>query len=143
MATAHDARSRRKTTAQQSRESQWTPFAARLREQSARLRADIDRELEKYRAERDGLTTGNVPDRAELSIGDLVADIYLAEVDRDVVELLAVEAALRRIAGQTYGHCSDCGRAIPRRRLEKTPHAARCLPCQALAERQSVRPAKL
>src|SRR5262249_14796552 len=44
----------------------------RLRERDAALRADIDRELSKYRAER-GAAADNVPDSGELSAADLLA----------------------------------------------------------------------
>jgi DnaK suppressor protein len=116
---------------------------SRLRRRGAELRNDIDREIGKYRSEADGLATANVPDRAELSARDLVADIYLTEVDRDVAELLAVEDALQRIDAGTYGTCVDCGRAIAARRLDATPHAARCLSCQRRAERRLTRPQKM
>lgn len=117
----------------------------RLRARDAELRADIGRELQKYRADRDGSTADNVPDSGELSAADLLAEVNLAEVDRDFSELLEVEGALRRIAAGTYGVCVDCGDAVEMRRLEKSPHAARCQPCQAAAERAGGRrrPAKL
>ena len=118
----------------------WTP--ARLenakRALSARvtaLRADIARELRKYDEERYGLVASNVADSAELSIADVIGDLYLAEIDRDVRELRDVENALHRIAARSYGICVDCGRGIDPRRLEATAHAARCLPCQETAER--------
>jgi len=49
-------------------------------------------------------------------------------------ELNATEAALQRLAAGTYGVCTDCGTAIPVKRLQATPEAARCLPCQEKAE---------
>lgn len=113
---------------------QWETQEARLRERGSALRSDISRELRKYRAERDGLVGSNVPDGAELSTADLVADIYLSEVDRDVAELIEIEHALARLALGRYGYCVDCGGTIARRRLEETPHAGRCLECQQRAE---------
>jgi uncharacterized protein (DUF302 family)/RNA polymerase-binding transcription factor DksA len=109
----------------------------RLRERDAELRADIDRELRKYRAQREESTADNVPDSGELSAADLLAEVNLAEVDRDFSELIEVERALQRLANGTYGLCVDCGDAVEKRRLEKSPHAARCQPCQAAAERAS------
>jgi uncharacterized protein (DUF302 family)/RNA polymerase-binding transcription factor DksA len=111
----------------------------RLRARDAELRADIDRELHKYRAERDGSAADNVPDSGELSAASLLAEVNLAEVDRDFSELLEVEAALKRVAAGTYGVCVDCGDAVEMRRLDKSPHAARCQPCQVAAERASGR----
>ncbi len=100
----------------------------------ASLRADIARELRKYGDERLGLVADNVADSAELSIADLIGDLYLAEIDRDVRELRDVETALLRIAGHTYGSCVDCAQAIDPMRLEFNPAAARCLHCQENAE---------
>jgi RNA polymerase-binding transcription factor DksA len=99
------------------------------------LRADIARELRKYDDERLGLVADNVADSAELSIADVIGDLYLAEIDRDVRELRDVENALTRISGGTYGNCIDCAQGIDPMRLEFNPHAARCLHCQENAER--------
>lgn len=92
------------------------------------------RELRKYDDERLGLVADNVADSAELSIANVIGDLYLAEIDRDVRELHDVESALLRIAGRTYGSCIDCGQTIDPMRLEFNPAAARCLHCQENAE---------
>ena len=100
----------------------------------AALRADIARELRKYDDERYGLIATNVADSAELSIADVIGDIYLAEIERDVSELRDVENALKRINAGAYGLCIDCAEAVDPMRLEFNPHAARCLRCQENAE---------
>jgi RNA polymerase-binding transcription factor DksA len=59
-------------------------------------------------------------------------------VDEETVETLKalqssfdeIEEAQERIRGGTYGCCTDCLRAIPRRRLEVLPSAIRCGDCQ-------------
>jgi len=98
------------------------------------LRADIARELRKHDDERLGLIASNVADSAELSIADVIGDLYLAEIERDVSELREVESALARITTSTYGICIDCAQAVDPMRLEVNPHAARCLQCQENAE---------
>ena len=118
----------------------WTPHRlARAQEillaRVSALRDDIARELRKYDDERLTLIADNVPDLAELSTADLIGDVYLAEVDRDVRELRDVESALQRITAGTYGDCVDCGQPIDPMRLGFNPHAARCLHCQEGAER--------
>jgi DnaK suppressor protein len=100
----------------------------------AALRADIARELRKYDDERLGLIATNVADSAELSIADVIGDVYLAEIERDVSELRDVENALKRINAGAYGICIDCAEAVDPMRLEFNPHAARCLRCQEKAE---------
>ena len=100
----------------------------------ATLRADIARELRKCDDERFGLIATNVADSAELSIANLIGDVYLAEIERDVCELREVESALKRLADGTYGICIACAEPVDPMRLEFNPHAARCLRCQENAE---------
>jgi RNA polymerase-binding transcription factor DksA len=135
------ARKRSSTKARTTRRSgaRWTPrqLAAAQRQLltlSAALRADIKRELRKHDAERYGTLASNVADSAELAVADLVADLDIAEIDRDVVELHDVHAALERLAAGTYGTCVACGAPIQRARLERLPHAARCVGCQRRLE---------
>ena len=106
----------------------------------AALRADIARELRKHDDERFGLIASNVADSAELSIADVIGDLYLAEIERDVRELRDVESALARITAGTYGICIDCAQAVDPMRLEVNPHAARCLRCQENAQSTHTRP---
>jgi DnaK suppressor protein len=42
-----------------------------------------------------------------------------------------VELALGRLASGDYGKCIDCGKDIPRERLEAIPEAVRCVEDQA------------
>jgi DnaK suppressor protein len=59
----------------------------------------------------------------------------LALRDRAEHQLVLVDAALARIADDTFGVCHDCGRPIPADRLEALPWAARCIDCQRLSGR--------
>jgi RNA polymerase-binding transcription factor DksA len=45
------------------------------------------------------------------------------------LHLEAVDAALERVAGGTYGVCAGCGRPIPPERLEVRPTARTCVAC--------------
>jgi RNA polymerase-binding transcription factor DksA len=45
-----------------------------------------------------------------------------------------VEVALARLAKGDYGKCVDCGKDIPRERLEAIPEAVRCIEDQARYE---------
>ncbi len=115
-------------------ESRLIRAASALWGRVAALRADIARELRKHDDERFGLIATNVADSAELSIADVIGDVYLAEIERDVCELREVENALKRINTGTYGICIDCAQAVDPMRLELSPQAARCLHCQQNAE---------
>jgi DnaK suppressor protein len=60
----------------------------------------------------------------------------LALRDKSAAQLEAVEAALARLDGGTYGTCIDCGRSVAPARLEAIPWAARCIDCQAKHDRE-------
>ena len=63
--------------------------------------------------------------------GDLERrELLLARHRTDSRDLGGIEAALARIAAGTYGVCVDCGREIPRGRLEARPQAERDLDCE-------------
>lgn len=46
-----------------------------------------------------------------------------------VKEIRMIRAALDRIDQGTYGHCANCGKDIPEKRLEAVPYAAVCADC--------------
>lgn len=77
---------------------------------------------------------GRVPDLGDESVADMLADLGAAMVDRQIVEVRAIEAALSRLATGGYGDCVDCGADIPLERLLAYPTAARCISCQSIHE---------
>src|SRR5574340_774582 len=72
---------------------------------------------------------GRVTDLADESVADLLADLGAAMVDRQVIEMRAIEAALKRLAAADFGSCIDCGVDIPLARLQAYPTAERCIDC--------------
>jgi RNA polymerase-binding transcription factor DksA len=73
---------------------------------------------------------GTVRDAGDESVADLLRDVALQGVHRDVQELREVEAALERLAQGTLGTCADCGGPVGDRRLDVQPAATRCIACQ-------------
>ena len=63
------------------------------------------------------------------------ADLNLAMMSRDIVEVRDIEAALDRMQQGTYGECIDCGGTISYERLKAYPTAKRCIQCQTRVER--------
>lgn len=57
-----------------------------------------------------------------------------AEAARDHDELVAVRAALARMADGSYGECTECGQPVGSSRLLAQPSAARCIGCQSKVE---------
>jgi RNA polymerase-binding transcription factor DksA len=74
-------------------------------------------------------------------LADLNAEPDVAALERDVVELREVEAALERVHEPDFGLCADCEGDIPYARLQANPSAKRCVACQAGTERHAHQPA--
>lgn len=110
-----------------------------VRETLLRRRAILAREIEAGVAKRSASreTHGNVPDSGELAAADVERDVGLAEIDRDVAEIEAIDAALERLESGTYGSCLDCGRRIEPARLATSPEVPRCVPCQQAREKRA------
>jgi DnaK suppressor protein len=83
---------------------------------------------------------GRVADLEDQSLADLLVDVNLAEIGRDVQEIRDIERALQRIALGTYGVCVGCGQPIERERLEAYPTASRCAICQRAYEHSHMSP---
>ncbi len=111
----------------------------RLSNRRTVLRAEIQRELEKSDDQR---VTGFMNQLAETEawvLADILADLDIATVTRDVAELSDVEAALVRADDGSYGTCVDCGEQIGWPRLNAQPTAERCIACQEKVEQRAAR----
>jgi DnaK suppressor protein len=67
-------------------------------------------------------------------LADILGDLDIAMVTRDIQELQEIEAALARIEDGSYGTCRDCGEPIGWPRLNAQPTAMRCIACQEAFE---------
>jgi RNA polymerase-binding protein DksA len=101
------------------------------------LREEISRELRSYDDATYIELAGQVQDPGDMSVADLLEDIQLADVDRHVEEIRAIDAAMLRIAEGRYGTCIDCGKPIGFERLQAQATALRCEPCQERHEEKT------
>lgn len=106
-----------------------------LRDLSGQLRETLRQHLLKSDDDRTRLLADRVGDLEDASVTDLIVDLDLAEIDRDLEELRDVEAALGRMQQRTYGVCIACNGAIPYERLTAYPTAKRCVRCQRVHEK--------
>ena len=83
-----------------------------------------------------------VHDLLDASVADLLVDLNLASIDRHIQEIRDIDAALIRIAQQSYGVCDECSDPIPDARLTAYPTAKRCLHCQARYEQTHAHPSQ-
>ena len=107
----------------------------------AALRAEIDHDLDKVRADRLEDLAGASPDPGDESVASLISDLDQADTSRDLSELRSLDAAHERIADGSYGTCSDCGGEIGFERLRASPAAQRCIRCQTQYEKTHASPA--
>jgi len=108
---------------------------AAMRARQVQLREEIRQALIKSDSEHYLQIADSVRDLEDESFADLIVDVGLAEIDRDLDELRALDAALLRMADGSYGICAVCERPIDLNRLKLTPHALRCIDCQTVYER--------
>ena len=108
-----------------------TALVARARQ----LREEIRQTLAKSDSEQYLQIADSVRDLEDESFADLMVDVNLAEIDRDLEELRAVEDALLHVGDGSYGVCDECDRPIDIARLRAAPSALRCIDCQTVHER--------
>jgi RNA polymerase-binding protein DksA len=104
-------------------------------------KSELEREVEdgnRRRLEEDAFRNmaGEVGDAGDASTATEQADLRNSQIERDVVELRAIDAALARLEDGSYGLCTRCGGEIGEARLRANPAAQRCITCQAAHERQ-------
>ncbi len=101
----------------------------------------IDREMARLRAEvqegrQTGLDntyqsmTGESHDDGDQSVADLLTDVEIAELKRDMNAIEALETARGRLVSGVGGICIDCEEDIVIERLRANPAALRCRNCQ-------------
>src|SRR5438874_6928364 len=73
--------------------------------------------------------SGRQGDMADQASGNNEVHIQLKLKQTDAKILQAIEEALRRIDGGTYGICKDCGEPIAEARLTAIPWTRSCIAC--------------
>lgn len=116
-------------------QDQTAQVAQLLRGRERALRAEIREGLLRSGEESHKELAGRVSDVGDESVANLLADLEIAAIDRDVNELREVEAALARISRDDFGVCIDCGEPVGFLRLKANPAAVRCHACQSRRER--------
>ncbi|MGH8289324.1 MAG: TraR/DksA family transcriptional regulator [Steroidobacteraceae bacterium] len=126
--------------AEQAARREYPHFERKLQDRWRELRDETRSVLARSQHEGYADIAGRVGDLEDQSLADLLVDVNLAEVSRDVEEIRAIERALRRIALRTYGICVSCAQPIERERLEAYPTANRCALCQRAYEHEHATP---
>lgn len=112
----------------------------------ARLEAELDRQRGAVLAAiRQRLHQPDHPDQLALANhftevreqgeADLLNDTELEQLKHELAGLEAIDDALARVHGGTYGLCARCAARISLKRLRAQPTARMCLPCQEALEK--------
>jgi RNA polymerase-binding protein DksA len=72
-------------------------------------------------------------------MADVASDNYevefsLGRASEEQNILYTIDEALKRVEDGTYGSCVECGKQIPRKRLNALPHTELCIACQSKNE---------
>ena len=111
----------------------FTLHRERLLALRARLLGDVTRIEDD--ALKDYSKTTSVPtDMEELGTGSFDLELTLNLLGGEKNALDQIEAAIRRIEDGSYGRCEECGKKIPKARLEALPYAAQCVRCASKQE---------
>jgi len=109
-----------------------------LKARARQLREEIRQTLRKSDDEQYTMIADQVRDLEDDSFADLMVDVNLAEIDRDLQELRLIDAAFLRLSDGSYGRCEECDVPIELERLRAAPFASRCFDCQSSFERNHV-----
>lgn len=115
------------------------PISDTFVQQLRQMRADG---LAQLRAQRGGkigraeaASEARTHDSDDWAQADAERDLGIALEERGSAELVAIDAALKRVADGSFGLCVDCGIAIGTARLHANPTALRCVVCQEKLEK--------
>lgn len=106
----------------------------RLRDEHAQLRSEVASELARGEQGRYLDLAGQVHDRGDEAVADLLEDLEIVALDRHVHRVRLIETALAAIDQGRYGLCHVCGEQIGGARLNAEPAAERCIGCQTTLE---------
>jgi len=112
----------------------------RLTERRQVLRTEVQEQLANSDDPRVAGLKDQLAETEDWVLADILGDLDIAMVTRDIAELGEVEAALGRIADGSYGTCSNCGEPIGWPRLNANPTALRCIACQEAFEHAHGKP---
>lgn len=109
-------------------------FETRLKARREVLKEEIGDALRDVDQTSGGNYAERLRDLNEESLADMLLDLRLADMHRDLEELHDLDRALTRLKEGGFGTCVECGGEIPLARLRAYPTAKRCRSCQEFHE---------
>jgi RNA polymerase-binding protein DksA len=85
---------------------------------------------------KDHAKTISIPtDMGEIGTDNAEQELTFTLLGSDEGILGQIKAAIQRIENGSYGRCQDCGKQIPKSRLDAIPYAADCVQCASREEK--------
>ena len=104
----------------------------------SRLRGDVDgmaaAALNQTRTEASGDLSSMPIHMADVGSDNFEQEFTLGLMENEGETLDQIELALERIEDGVYGSCTECGRVIPKTRLNAIPHTPFCVKCASKLE---------
>jgi RNA polymerase-binding transcription factor DksA len=110
---------------------------SKIKESLSSEKVQIEKALKNLKRDDPFSDPGRINDNADPGTDAFEDSEHLRiEVQEEAVQaqLAAINAALDRIAGGTYGTCSSCGKPIDPDRLLAMPTATVCISCEKKSE---------
>ena len=121
------------------KKSEMKVYKERLLALRSRLQGDViamaDAALNKTRSEASGDLSSMPIHMADIGSENFEQEFTLSLMQTEEETLDLIEAALQRIEGVRYGKCEECGKGIPKTRLDAIPYTALCVKCAEAVER--------
>ncbi len=111
-------------------QEQLAALKKKLQHRYLELQEEIHNELGRSSDERHISLASNLKDVGDNSFVDMLMDLDVSIIERQVREIQEVETSLKNLADLKFGDCIDCNEKIGFDRLMASPTAQRCLDCQ-------------
>lgn len=90
--------------------------------------------LKKSQRDSSGDLSGYSYHMADMASDDYDRDFSLGRASEEQDVLYTIDEAIKRVGERTYGFCLQCGKAIPKKRLNALPYTEFCINCQKSKE---------
>ena len=94
------------------------------------LLGDINKMSEESVSKRNSDLSSMPIHMADIGSDNYEQDVTLNLLEGEHEELRAIDLAVGRITEGNYGMCDDCGKKIPKARLDAIPYAGLCVKCK-------------
>lgn len=111
-----------------------------LTQELIRQRAVLVGEVADTEADLQALTEDRETEWEERAQEERAVQLLAQFDDREKHEIAEIDAALRRLAEDTYGTCEGCGEPIAEARLQALPATRFCMACARTQEAHGLRP---